>query len=277
MDPIVAIPQKIVDWLSSQEELGDITFFTEFPPIIKASPLKRAIVAVGFEEVTISDKFVANDEGVLEKQEYCRTADIKARLSICVPYSYGGSACHETFTKIIDALTFRTDLNITQSGCEATQSDRDTSALVLNGWFRMTADFCPAENLEDNYYSFIQKEMLCGSHVTNETIHVTADDKELWNNPMISGLYAGTGASTRTISLGFKPKLVIVFCGQNPLTTIDFAKGAAGSQLGIAVGNYGMLGVSITSQGFKLSKESLGAVTADFNTVGLSYCYIAVK
>ena len=277
MDSIVAIPQKIVDWLSEQEELGDITFFTEFPPIIKASPLKRAIVAVGFEEVKITDKFVANDDGVLERQEYCRTADIKARLSICVPYSYGGSACHDTFTKVIDALTFRTDLNITESGCEATESDRDTSALVLNGWFRITADFCPAENLEDNYYSFIQKEMLCGSHVTNEAIHVTAEDKEYWNNPLQIGFYSGTGASTRTISIGYKPKLVIVFCTENPFMTLDFSQSTANSQLGVAVENYGTLGISLSSQGFKLSTSTLGAVTSSFNTVGYSYCYIAVK
>ena len=92
MDSIVALPSRIVEWLSERPQLADINFFTEFPPIEKAVPLKRAIVAVGIKDMKIVDKFVENDDGVLERQEYCRTADIHARLSICVPYSYGGSA-----------------------------------------------------------------------------------------------------------------------------------------------------------------------------------------
>ena len=69
MYTIVAIPQKVVDWLSVQPELSDITFFTEFPPVMKSVPLKKAIVAVGISEMSIVDKFVANDDGVLEKLE----------------------------------------------------------------------------------------------------------------------------------------------------------------------------------------------------------------
>lgn len=157
MDSIVALPGKMVSWLCEQEDLKDIKFFTEFPPILKSVPLKEAIVAVGIEQLSITDKFVENDEGILEKQEYCRSANIKSRLSICVPYSYGGSACHDTFTRIIDALTFRTDLNINASGCDETQSDRNTSALVLTGWFEVVADFCPAVSTDENYASFLDK------------------------------------------------------------------------------------------------------------------------
>ena len=36
-------------------------------------------------------------------EEYCRHADIKIRFSIYVPYSAGGTACHEAFTKIVAA------------------------------------------------------------------------------------------------------------------------------------------------------------------------------
>ena len=122
-----------------------------------------------------------------------------------------------------------------------------------------------------------RSQLLCGSHVTNEAIHVTAEDKEYWNNPLQIGFYSGTGASTRTISIGYKPKLVIVFCTENPFMTLDFSQSTANSQLGVAVENYGTLGISLSSQGFKLSTSTLGAVTSSFNTVGYTYCYIAVK
>ena len=80
MDSIVSLPIRIVEWLGKQDDMNDLTFFVEYPPINKAVPLRKAIVAVGIDNIEITDKFVANDDGVLEKQEYCRTAMIKANL-----------------------------------------------------------------------------------------------------------------------------------------------------------------------------------------------------
>lgn len=277
MDTIVTIPQKIVDWLNIQPTLDDITFFTEFPPIMKSVPLKKAIVAVGIEELNITDKFVANDDGVLEKQEYCRTANIKTRLSICVPYSYGGSACHDYFTKIIDALTFRTDLNIEESGCSEIESDRDTSALVCHGWFKIVADFCPAESVDENFTSFLSKEFICSGHITNDDVHVTKEDKELWNNPVQTGFYTGTGQSSTSVKLDFEPKLLIVFCTDFPVTTVSFTNSTAATHIAFASGDFATAGLTLTSTGFRIIKSTVNGVVSFLNELGYSYCYIAIK
>lgn len=277
MDSVVTIPQKIVDWLNSQEELNDITFFTEFPPILKSVPLKKAIVAVGIEEMSIVDKFIANDDGVLEKQEYCRTANIKTRLSICVPYSYGGSACHDYFTKIIDALTFRTDLNIEESGCSEIESDRDTSALVCHGWFKLAADFCPAESVDENFTSFLDKEFICSGHITNSEAHVTAEDKEHWNNPFIAGYYTGTGQSSITVSVGFEPKMLLLFCPDLPTMEIDFNAGTAANHIAFATQDYYSSGLRLTTNGFRTVKSTYDGIVSFFNELGVTYCYIAFK
>lgn len=276
-DKVVAIPQKIVDWLNVQPTLHDVTFFTEFPPVMKSVPLKKAIVAVGIEELNITDKFVANDDGVLEKQEFCRTANIRTRLSICVPYSYGGSACHDYFTKIIDALTFRTDLNIEESGCEEIESDRDTSALVCHGWFRIVADFCPAKSVDENFTSFLSKDFICSGHITNEEIHVTSHEKELWNNSVTTGFYTGTGQSTTSINLGFKPKLILVFTPDYPIMKINFTSTSASSQVGFACENFASAGISLTSGGFNIIKATVNGVVSFLNELGCTYCYIAFK
>lgn len=277
MDTIVTIPQKIVNWLNIQPQLSDVTFFTEFPPILKSVPLKKAIVAVGIEEMSIVDKFTANDEGVLEKQEYCRTANIKTRLSICVPYSYGGSACHDYFTKIIDALTFRTDLNIEESGCSEIESDRDTSALVCHGWFKIIADFCPAESVDENFTSFLSKEFICSGHITNSDIHVTSQDKELWNNSVKTGYYTGTGQSSTSITLDFTPKLLLVFCTDYPIMTVNFTGSTAASQIGFASGDFSTSGLALTSTGFKITKSTINGISSFFNELGYTYCYVAFK
>lgn len=277
MDSIVALPSSIVEWLSERESLSDIYFFTEFPPINKAVPLKKAIVAVGIQELKIVDKFTENSEGILERQEYCRTADIHARLSICVPFSYGGAACHDIFTKVMDELTFNTDLNIIESECGDIQSDRNTSALVLNGGFRISADFCPAEGSESNYCTFLDKELLCGSHIRNGEIHVTAEDKEKWDSPFVTGYYFGNGTTNRTIELGFKPKMLILFCSDYEPVTVDFSTQKINPQFAFGLGNYTSQGVSILASGFKVMRTNYGNSSALFNEAGNVYCYAAMK
>lgn len=277
MDSIVSLPIRIVDWLGKQSDMKDLTFFVEYPPINKAVPLKKAIVAVGIDSIEITDKFVANDDGVLEKQEYCRTAMIKANLSICVPFSKGGQACHDIFTRIADALTFRTNLNIEKSGCEDITSDRDTDALVMNGWFLMNADFCPAASTDENYASFLDKELLCGSHIRNSEIHVTAEDKEKWNSPFEAGFYIGTGIASRSVSVGFKPQLVILMAAGKPPVSVDFTKSTCKSYMTAANEKLSSLGLSLTSTGFKISGTTSGNVTSDFNAAGVSYIYLAFK
>lgn len=277
MDSIVSLPIKIVEWLGKQSDMQDLKFFVEYPPINKAVPLRRAIVAVGIENIEITDKFVANDDGVLERQEYCRSAAITANLSICVPFSQGGQACHDIFTRIADALTFRTNLNIEKSGCEDIVSDRDTDALVMNGWFLMNADFCPAASTDENFASFLDKELLCGSHIRNSTIHVTAEDKEKWNEPFTIGFYVGNGSSSRSIRVGFSPALVILMAAGKPPVTIDFTKSTAKNYFAMAAPSTNSLGIEMTSTGFKLSNSSSDGVTADLNSAGVSYIYIAYK
>lgn len=277
MDSIVSLPIRIVEWLGEQEDMKDLTFFVEYPPINKAVPLKKAIVAVGIDNIEIVDKFVANDDGVLERQEYCRTAQIKANLSICVPFSKGGQLCHDIFTRIADALTFRTNLNIEKSGCEDITSDRDTDALVMNGWFLMNADFCPAASTDENYASFLDKELLCGSHIRNNDIHVTLEDKSKWDDPFVIGFYLGNGSSSRTIAIGFEPRLVILMASGYPAVAIDFAQSSAKSYMAVASSDFSSQGIQISSTGFKVSTTTSGGVTSNLNSMGTSYIYIAYK
>lgn len=277
MDSIVSLPHRIVEWLSSQDDMKDIKFFVEYPPVNKAVPLRRIIVAVGIENIDIVDKFVANDDGVLEKQEYCRLAKIKANLSICVPFSKGGYTCHDIFTRIANALTFRTNLNILESGCVEIKSDRDTDALVMTGWFLMEADFCPAQSTDENFASFLDKELLCGSHIRNDDIHVTSEDKNKWNNVFTTGFYFGNGDASQTIKIGFKPSIVFVFVSGYPALRVNFASSTAKTYFGIGVSD-STTGVIPTEDGFKAeSGKTTGGATMSLNDLGSIYNYIAFR
>jgi len=252
MSEISALPANIVEWLKEREELADIRFLTEFPAIKKAVPLKHTTVAVGIESMEIVDSFVENDEGVLVENEFCRQAKIKLRLSIHAPFSAGGEECHDAFTDIIDCLTFASGLDILYSGCDDIVSDRDTDAFVLSAWAMVNASLCPAETSSLDFPSFISKDLLCGSHIVNEDIHVSQEQKLKLDSPFYAASYFGTGESSRTIGLAFKPSLILIIRDGMPLIESDFSAGCNYTLAAIGFNGRASMGLEYAGNGFKV-------------------------
>lgn len=278
MSEISALPSNIVEWLKGREELSEIKFLTEFPAIKKAVPLKNTTVAVGIESMEIVDSFTENDEGVLVENEYCRQAKIKLRLSIHAPYSSGGEACHDAFTDIIDCLTFASGLDILTSGCDGIVSDRDTDAFVLSAWATVNASLCPAASSSLDFPSFISKELLCGSHINDTNIHLSAEQQTYLDTPFTSGSYFGTGDSTETISLGYKPSVVVIVGSGLPMTYHSSSDGKYYAMAAVGVEKGSSLGLEITSNGFKVKNNvtSKGCVSL-LNELGTTYFYLAFR
>ena len=277
---ISTLPSSIVNWLNLREELEDIKFLTEFPPQYKAVPLKKPIVSVGISSVEITDHFTENEDHVLERDEYCRIADVEIVLSIHVPFSMGGDKCHDVFTKVVNCLTFASDLNIMKSSCENISSDRDTEALVMNAHILIKAAFCPSEEVDECFHSFLDKELLCGSHIRNTQIHITDAERNKWNNRFVTGEYFGTGTSTQTVNLGFKPVFLAVF----PLDGFNYeynsSTGGMNNFSGILAGNDYTHGIGITSNGFTVNNGSSYAYSGNtpyLNKLGYTYTYFAIK
>lgn len=280
MSEISALPASIVEWLKGREELTYIKFLTEYPAIKKAVPLKHTTVAVGIESMEIVDSFTGNDEGVLVENEYCRQAKIKLRLSIHAPYSSGGEACHSAFTDIIDCLTFASGLDILTSGCDSIVSDRDTDAFVLSAWATVNASLCPASSSSLDFPSFISKEHLCASHINDENIHLSAAQQTYLNTPFESGTYFGTGDSSKSISLGFQPSVVIVVARGLPLMYVNHAAGANYALAAVGMRGGETLGIELTTTGFKVKNSDSDPVRSCYprlNELGTTYFYVAFR
>ncbi len=280
MSEISALPGNIVEWLKEREELRYIRFLTEYPAIKKAVPLKYTTAAVGIESMEIVDSFEENDEGVLVENEYCRQARIKLRLSIHAPYSLGGEACHDAFTDIIDCLTFASGLDILTSGCDGIISDRDTDAFVLSAWATVNASLCPATSTSVKFPSFINKELLCGSHISDEERHLSEEQRSYLSEPFVAGSYFGTGSASRSISLGFEPSVVLVVAKDYPLIYSNHvaSENRAYAALGLRGGN--SLGIELTKSGFKVfSSESdpIRATLPMLNELGTTFFYLAFR
>jgi len=283
MSAISAMPGAIVQWLSGQEALSGIGFLTEYPAQNKAVPLRSPIVAVGLGSASITDKFIENNDGVLERQEYCRTANLRMRFDIHVPFSKGGSYCHDIFTRVLDLLTFASDLNLRTSGCKDVSAHRDTDAFLLEAWADVTADFCPADSTGLTLTSFLPKDLLCGSHISNQEIHLTAAEKDKVGAPYVMGTYMGNGSTNQAVTLGFRPSCVFAMAAQMPAVLLNFSTSNAQALFGCAAdiaNNGGSMGLEITATGFRLrsgSSYNLGANTAALNLNGTVYAFIAMK
>lgn len=279
MSEISALPANIVEWLKGREELADIRFLTEFPAVKKAVPLRNTIVAVGIESMEIVDSFVENDEGALVENEYCRQAKIKLRLSIHAPYSAGGEACHDAFTDIIDCLTFDSGLDILTSGCDSIVSDRDTDAFVLSAWATVNASLCPAASSSLDFPSFLSKDLLCGSHINDQSIHLSQEQQTYLGSPFDIGSYFGTGNGSRSISLGFEPSIVIVYVMGMPTYKTD-SSGGVHAMAAIGTQGGSTLGLDVTGSGFKVTSSSTsqtGGCYPQLNELGTTYTYIAFR
>jgi hypothetical protein len=214
---------------------------------------------------------------VLVKNEYCRLATIRFRLSIHVPFAQGGEMCQEVFTTVADCLTFGSNLNILDSGCNGMAADRDAEAFVLPAWIRVAADFCPATGNSLTFASFLNKELLCGSHISNQTIHVTPEEKSRIAQPFCTGQYRGNGG-TKTVDIGFEPTAVLVFASAHA----PFSSTGNKAHFGLAVSDKGLadnhtLGLETVLSGFRVTSSGTakeGSVPA-LNDPGQNYIYIA--
>ncbi len=279
MIEISAMPAAIAAWLGSVPALAGVRFITVYPAAKKAVPLQTSVVAVGIEDITVTDSFTANDEGALIRDEYCRRAAVKVGFDIHVPFSAGGAACYDIFTDIVDCLSFETDLNIVESGCGEITADRNTDAFVLGATALISANLCPGQS-GTPFGSFLDKELLCGSHIRDGVIHVTQADKDLWNAPFASGSYFGNGAASRVIETGFAPRFAAAWALQMPPVTVDFTAQTTQSRFGAATAAGGSQGIELTAGGFRLlsgPSYGYGNCLPRLNEAGAAYGYVCFK
>ncbi|NCC87425.1 MAG: hypothetical protein EOM05_06095 [Clostridia bacterium] len=150
-------------------------------------------------------------------------------------------------------------------------STSKTPNLNLNKWIGSDipkrADFnYDNETLDD----------ICGNHISDIDIHITTEERALWNTQCVEGTYFGTGGTEREITLDFKPKAVIVFSYNKPFGLANTTDCYAA----ISTQFINSIGIDFTETGFKTyhgSTHSVDGIIPMFNVVGMDYAYLAFK
>lgn len=148
-----------------------------------------------------------------------------------------------------------------------------TPNLQLSKWTEndrpKRADFVSDNNIIDTQL---------GGHLANSAIHVTAEEKEKISAPAVPVIYAGSGESTRTITLGFQPKLVLVY--KRGVPPVTYSGGAI--VVNAAVGYYGYgteAGLTVNTSGVVVTQasEASNGVRMNLNESGAQYTVVAFK
>lgn len=150
-------------------------------------------------------------------------------------------------------------------------STNKTINLNLNNWIGSDIP-----KRADFNYDNERIDEICGSHTIDKNIHITSEERVLWNTQCVEGTYFGSGGTQVEVILGFKPKAVIVFSYNKPLGLAN----ATDCYAGISTQFINSIGIDLTPTGFKTyhgTTHSVDGIIPKFNVAGMDYAYLAFK
>lgn len=152
-------------------------------------------------------------------------------------------------------------------------SSSKTATLGLNQWVGTDIP-----KMEDYNNDNLALERLVGAHLTDETLHLNSELKNWLTARFASGGYEGNDANPRTIELGFRPTLVLVFALDQPVAYHQ----SGGNYIFSAVicPEGGTVGSEMTETGFTVYDASVmppTGIAPKLNSSGTSYRYFAIR
>lgn len=155
-------------------------------------------------------------------------------------------------------------------------SSSKTSYLKLNYW---TASDKPkmADFNSDN-----QKiDGALQEHVQNAVLHLKGSQSAWISQPFASGSYTGNGAATRTVTLGFRPALLVILPQAYGPLEVDTVQQTPILRFAMAADSQGSSGVTIADNGFTVKQAQsaplAGMAKVCLNENNVTYRYFAMK
>ena len=155
-------------------------------------------------------------------------------------------------------------------------SSSKTSYLNLNYWSAgdkpKMADFNSDNQRVD---SAIQE------HAQNTALHLAGSQSAWIQQPFASGTYAGNGESSKTVTLGFRPALVVILPQSYGPLEIDTTRQTPVIRFAMGADGYGSTGLTITENGFTVAQDQslplAGFPKVALNDSKVTYRYFAIK
>lgn len=98
-------------------------------------------------------------------------------------------------------------------------SSKKTDNLGLSYW-----ELADVPRMADFVTDNLIVDSLLGDHINDDSIHLTPEDRERLGGSVESIIFAGDGASSKTVSLSKSPKMVQVFLKNKPYASWNAEK-----------------------------------------------------
>lgn len=155
-------------------------------------------------------------------------------------------------------------------------SSSKTNFLRLNHWAAgdkpKMADFNSDNQLVD---SAIQE------HVQNTALHLAGNQSAWIRQPFVSSSYVGSGEKTRSVTLGFRPALVVILPQAYGPLELDTVQQMPIIRFAIGADGQGSSGLTITDNGFTVTQDQnlplTGLSMVSLNQNKVTYRYFAIK
>ncbi|NCC87334.1 MAG: hypothetical protein EOM05_05635 [Clostridia bacterium] len=117
--------QAVCDELKDKNGDLNASFITKYPGVLKASPLIKTVVSVGFNSVEMTDSYIGG--------EFDKKAVVQIELLVCVPLFSQSIECLSIMQKLIEDLWFDSSFNVKQCSLGSVKVNRETGAYELCG------------------------------------------------------------------------------------------------------------------------------------------------
>lgn len=123
-------------------------------------------------------------------------------------------------------------------------------------------------------------DALLTGHFADTDKHLTDVDRLILNGPVV-GTYAGNGAASRTVTLAFSPKAVLVFMADAPVQGYDSSRQCRLENVGFATQQGGTRTLSLAGAAMTVH-QAQGTPAADgtaenLNRTAAQYLYVAFR
>ena len=129
------LPPALAAWFSALDEFDDCVFKTSYPPGSAVNPIARPTVVIGAGDMRIGDASAPDR----------RPADTTFTLSVYVPLSLGGAAAQDVAARVLEALLFSSDLELTGTSAAPVKYERSANALRMDVTFTVRETVFPTQ------------------------------------------------------------------------------------------------------------------------------------
>lgn len=156
-------------------------------------------------------------------------------------------------------------------------STNKTPSLELNSWIGSDVpqreDFNNDNEILDNVIS---------AHMSDNSLHISSNEKAIWNNPYTVTSYYGNGTASRVLALStdFTPSWGIVFAVGKPFQVVDIDNQADYNYCGIFSSRGSTAGLSISGKNLQIVQSSVPLLDTEyrsFNENGVTYVCILFR